>query len=162
MHVVALCYCNRLMTDGFIAANQVERLIGAAQISDTAADLADLLCDAGVWEKGVNGKVQGYWIHDFLIYQPSREQIIKERQQNKLRQMKHRNAVINGRVTPAPDPDPDPVSNLKNQLISKSLASSLSKKNGNGHIKDSEPPIKKIVRRLHEESERRKHTPRIR
>jgi hypothetical protein len=67
MHVCALCYCARLLTDGFIPAAQVRKLADV----DDAMSLAELLVREGLWER-VEG---GYRIHDYLEYNPSKEQV---------------------------------------------------------------------------------------
>lgn len=86
LHVCALAYCNRLLTDGFIPAAQVTRLAdfsdvwgpdGAADFGIDPFDLAKKLCDVGMW-KPVKG---GYLIHDYHDYQPSRHDEHEKRRQ---------------------------------------------------------------------------------
>lgn len=67
MHVCALCYCARLLTDGFIPAAQVRKLADV----DDATSLAALLVREGLWQSAEGG----YRIHDYLEYNPSREQV---------------------------------------------------------------------------------------
>ena len=129
MQVAALGYCNRELTDGFIPRAiartlldfQVEREDGRvwtmARTCGMQGDDVDAgwvitcLVGAGMWEE-VPG---GYEIHDYHDYQPSREQVLKEREQTRKRveSWRERNAVTNtvtnGSVTDAPVPVPVPV-----------------------------------------------------
>lgn len=125
LFVSGLCYCNRLLTDGFVPMNQVPRLVAL----DDALEmdpmvLANRLCGLGLWSKTTKRGVVGYLIHDFLKYQPSRKQILWERAKAATRQERFRNGlrndksnavtnggsntVINASVTPSPFPIPIP------------------------------------------------------
>jgi hypothetical protein len=72
LHVCGLCYCARFLTDGFIPNGQIRKLADL----DNTVELADKLVEVGIWEK-VEG---GYQIHDYLEYNPSREQVLATRQ----------------------------------------------------------------------------------
>jgi hypothetical protein len=82
LHVCALCYCNRHLTDGFIPARVVGTLADFAGINDEASgeanpkQLASILLDVGLWEEDEGG----YRIHDYLEYNPSREEVIATRE----------------------------------------------------------------------------------
>jgi hypothetical protein len=67
LFVCGLSYCSRLLTDGFIPRGQVRRLTDAK----TPDRLADQLVKVGLWETADGG----FRVHDYLVYQPSREQI---------------------------------------------------------------------------------------
>lgn len=88
LHVSAIAWCNRQLTDGFVPCAQLRKLVdfdgiytdmeGGASGIDTPDPkaLADALVSHGLWEE-----VEGGWqIHDFLEYQPSRESILAKRQ----------------------------------------------------------------------------------
>lgn len=85
LHVAGLCYANQQLTDGFISDVRVPLLIAMEDVDrrwDDAKSLdhpaivwAGRLVEAGVWER-VDG---GYQIHDYLKYQPSRREVLKER-----------------------------------------------------------------------------------
>jgi hypothetical protein len=87
LHVCALAYCNRLLTDGFVPTNKVGTLADFSEVwdqPDGAADfgvdpyrLADRLCEARMWKK-VTG---GYQLHDYHDYQPSRADEHEKRRQ---------------------------------------------------------------------------------
>lgn len=94
MQVAGLCYCNRELTDGFIPRAiartlldwQIEREDGrlftiAVTCGMVGDDLnsqwvIDLLCEVGMWVE-VPG---GYQIHDYADYQPTKQQILAERE----------------------------------------------------------------------------------
>lgn len=71
LHVAALCYCNRHLTDGFIPAGKVKRLADVPNVSRHIGALVKV----GMWME-VEG---GYAIHDYLQYQPSRDEVEKGR-----------------------------------------------------------------------------------
>lgn len=70
LHVCALAYCNRALTDGFVAAERIGRL------SDRKSPrrLAARLVEVGLW-RPVDG---GYEIHDYHDYQPTRAEVLAE------------------------------------------------------------------------------------
>ena len=72
LHVAALCHCNRVQTDGVIHAEMLQRL------SDRRAPhrLAAKLVEVGIWDLHPDGWV----IHDYLDYQPSRDEMAARRQ----------------------------------------------------------------------------------
>jgi hypothetical protein len=74
LQVAALCYANRNLTDGFLPRAAVHGLIPSDVDSD-AAETTKRLIAHGIWEE-VEG---GYAIHDYLDYQPSREQVRRQR-----------------------------------------------------------------------------------
>lgn len=69
--VCGLCYCGRLLSDGFIPRSQVRKLADV----DDAFGLANRLVDVGLWEKCDDG----YRVHDYLDYNPSRQEVEAER-----------------------------------------------------------------------------------
>lgn len=113
MQVAALGYCNRELTDGFVPRSVARTLIDCdpeSGVSVSAQWVIERLVNAGIW-----GVVEGgYYIHDYHEYQPSKEQVLKERGQTLKRVNAYRdrngssNAVTNGDsnagVTPAPVP----------------------------------------------------------
>jgi hypothetical protein len=129
LFVTALCYCNRLLTDGFIPTEQVARLVSRTETSDIAQQnsrlLAEKLCAANLWAPADRKGIPGFQIHDYKRYQFSRRQILKERARSATRQQQFRHAkrnatrnavtmgvshaVTNGPVTLAPTPTPIPI-----------------------------------------------------
>jgi hypothetical protein len=69
LHVTAICYCARMLTDGEVPAHILQR-IGATK------KLTTELAAAGLWE----ATSRGSWvIHDFLEYNPSRAEVEADR-----------------------------------------------------------------------------------
>lgn len=68
LNAIAWSWCNRFLTDGHVPRNAVTRLGGTVE-------LADMLVGIGLWEQAHNG----YQIHDFLVYNDSREQVLARR-----------------------------------------------------------------------------------
>ena len=127
--LAGLAYCNRNLTDGKIPRAKAETLwswtwwdepketgecreVTAGITSgywgdDVTSDyVIGRLIDAGLWED----RGDYYHVHDYLKYQPSKVDVLRERETNSLRQQRFRernavsNAVINGDVTAAPVP----------------------------------------------------------
>ena len=111
----ALSYCAKYLTDGFIPANQVKRILIDL---DDPMQVAEKLVSVGLWERSESG----YTFHDYLVYNPSKEQVLKDRQETKERieawREKKKQEPCNGvgntvtddvtNTSPDPDPDPDP------------------------------------------------------
>jgi hypothetical protein len=72
IHIHALIYSNRFLTDGFIPAEVVPTL---TRVRSHIQPSVQALVKLGVWVP-VKG---GYAIHDFLEYQPSRNKVLAER-----------------------------------------------------------------------------------
>jgi hypothetical protein len=100
----ALCWCNQQESDGHVPATML-RVLGASP--KVAAELVA----AGLWEVVEDG----WQFHDYLNYQPSREQLASQRNATKERVTKYRERSRNG-VTPTignapvtpPPPQPNP------------------------------------------------------
>jgi hypothetical protein len=82
MHVAALCYCARNLTDGRIPKARALRLADVPK----PAQVIDRLVEVGLWE--VDG--DDYVIHDYGDYNPSRVQVEAERQAAADRQRRSR------------------------------------------------------------------------
>jgi hypothetical protein len=92
LHVAAITWCCRNLTDGFIQRQRVRALLDFDGLSvkvgegefvrhdkdADAIDLAEHLVDVGLWKHDPDGR--GYWLHDFLEYNPSRADVLAERQ----------------------------------------------------------------------------------
>ena len=138
LYVMALCYCNRMLTDGFVPADQVPRM--------APVKFAKRLVEVGLWTSAPGG----YTVHDYHDFQPTREEVLAERAQNAERQERFRqrraearrnarnnavtnvvtggisNDVSNGLVTVPPFPIPIP-STDQNSLRSEAHAPSGSR-----------------------------------
>jgi hypothetical protein len=80
MQVAALCYCNRHLTDGFVPRSAARRLIDLDGLGVSADDVIKALLGVKMWSR-VDG---GYRIHDYEHYQPTRAQVLAERERNRL------------------------------------------------------------------------------
>lgn len=156
LHVAAITWCNRNLTDGFVPYSRAASLLdlsavnfdtanpcavagGPASMSgDTGLDphvVADHLVAVGLWT--FDDDAHGYWLHDFLTYNPSRESVLGKRQKESARAQSSRTvgprpprmssirkpkapagslpatteqaAANNPPTIRHPDPDPDPV-----------------------------------------------------
>ncbi len=83
VYLAALTYCGSQLTDGVIKAGAV-RMVAA--MVDAERECVAELVDAGLWEV----IPEGYRIHDYLIYNPSGEQVKAERANNAKRQQEWR------------------------------------------------------------------------
>jgi hypothetical protein len=74
LHVVALCYSARNLTDGFIGERPLKiitAIMGASRVSGNVAQLVA----AGLWDEAEGG----YQIKDFLEYNPPADEVKKKR-----------------------------------------------------------------------------------
>lgn len=72
LHICAIAYCNRNLTDGFVPTSALKRLSDAR----TPTRLAGALVDVNLWEE-CDG---GWLIHDYHMYQPTRAEVLAEQQ----------------------------------------------------------------------------------
>jgi hypothetical protein len=70
LYWLALCWCNEQMTDGRVPSGAIRVLGGDKAESDE-------LVRVGLWER--EGK--GYQVHDFLVYNRSKDQIVADREE---------------------------------------------------------------------------------
>lgn len=150
--LAGLAYSNRNLTDGFIpwskalslasfeviGPDQDYRILALADAADpdgvqpasivTVEWVFDLLVSAGLWERVANG----FHIHDYDQYQPSREAVLAEREAARERMQKVRSARSantdrsspevrpnNRRSSPNPVPVPVPVPSLSPPMSEK-------------------------------------------
>ena len=72
LYVAGLCYCNRFQTDGKIPPSKARTLLDLPDVDTTIKRLVT----ATLWEEQGDGRFQ---VHDYLEYQPSKEQVEEER-----------------------------------------------------------------------------------
>jgi hypothetical protein len=112
LFVAGITWCCRNLTDGFIPRGRVSCLL---EMPD-AKGVAQKLIELGLWDEAEGG----YQVHDFLVYNPSREKVLAERflaaeRKAKSRLVGHRRShavtptVTPVLVTPAPVPVPVPL-----------------------------------------------------
>ncbi|MFF5609303.1 hypothetical protein ACFY65_23430 [Streptomyces cellulosae] len=102
LHVSAICWCAENLTDGRISDRELALVTRVRGVKTTAKQLED----AGLWDRTEDGWV----IHDYLDYNPSREQVLLERKKNAERQERFRRRK-NGKPTPPNDGDRNARSN---------------------------------------------------
>lgn len=91
LHVSAICWCAENLTDGRIGDRELPLVAHIRGIKATAKQLEE----AGVWDRTDDG----WMIHDYLDYNPSREQVLLERKKNAERQERFRQRK-SGKPTP--------------------------------------------------------------
>ena len=72
LHVRAVGYCSRLLTDGLLTPAALSSLKSGRR----GLRLAEELVDAGLWEE----RGDDYKIHDYLHYQPSKADVVATRE----------------------------------------------------------------------------------
>jgi hypothetical protein len=82
LHVSAICWCAENLTDGHISDRELPLVAHMRGVKATAQQLQN----AGLWDRTDTGWV----IHDYLDYNPSREQVIADRKKNAERQERFR------------------------------------------------------------------------
>jgi hypothetical protein len=131
LHVAAITWCARNLTDGLIPKRRVGQLLDlpSLQVSETtkvrvlqaltADDLATELERLRLW----HDRGDAWEVHDYLVYNPSRAQVLAEREATRKRVATHRNreknrgnAVTNAPVTVHPVPVPVPGSGSRTDL----------------------------------------------
>lgn len=86
LYICGLSYSARYLTDGFIPSGQVRRLADIRSADAVAVQLERV----GLWES-VDG---GYLIHDYHLYQPSADQVKREREEAKERMGRRRSQEV--------------------------------------------------------------------
>lgn len=69
LYVAGLCYCGKTLSDGAIPAAMVPKLAALADVSDAASAAATLVA-LRLWHE----TPEGYEVHDYLAYNPTRQQ----------------------------------------------------------------------------------------
>jgi hypothetical protein len=110
VHVWALCYCARHLTEGFVS---LEVLTGCPWVSKRSALTRALgrLEGAGLWER----EDGGFRIHDYLKYNPTAAQVLEKRRLKTERQARWRkrkerrvDAVVDASTSNGVDVPPHP------------------------------------------------------
>lgn len=116
LHVCAICYSSRMLTDGFIPKGQVRKLADIENVTEVVT----ALLTAGLWHESPGG----YMVHDYLEYNPSAEEVRAQRAENAKRQAEwrerhknrpsndERNGVTDSVTNTRPVPVPVPVPNV--------------------------------------------------
>ena len=118
VHISALCYCGKYLTDGVIPAPIANRLC-----VNNGSRVIKRLVEIGLWSR-VEG---GYEINDYLKYQTSKAQAEMEKETNRLRATKAREAKsaaqrngvssVGVTLTNTHTPTPTPTDNKKKKIL---------------------------------------------
>lgn len=101
-HVRCMAYCARHLTDGYIPKRIAEDYAGP--------NLADLTKKPRTGEALLLADGDDYLVHDYLVYNPTREKVMAERKRTAERVTRHRNAGGNGSSNGVTDGVSNPVS----------------------------------------------------
>lgn len=100
LYMAGLCHCADTLSDGEIHSRDLPSLYLQ---SGASAKHVGQLVDAALWVRHADS----YWVPDFLAYNPSREQVMKQREAGKVRANRsrtNRERAPAVRATPAPAP----------------------------------------------------------
>lgn len=135
----AFCYASRHLTDGFLPAGVIPSLIDgfeswgietggvrgmfAVGSDGDEFDWPAIMVSAGLWEQ----REGGYVIHDYLDYNPSKEQVLKHRKEAKerMQQVRTKFARTSEEVFPSPSPSPKKVKERSGEYPTPPAALSL-------------------------------------
>lgn len=128
--VCSVTYCAENLTDGFLTEGEADRLLA---LRNAPKQIVKQLLQVCLWENAANG----YRVHDFLDYNPSREDALKlkderaaagsvggkrsgETRRNKSRSKNEANALASAQAKTkqnrTPYPDPVPVTSITNVI----------------------------------------------
>ena len=116
LHIRALCWCSRYLTNGFVKSSAEATLTGdlifglnQTNATDAINDLTGQLEASGLWKKARGGWI----IHDYLKYNPCKDKVLEDRERGKKRAQSSHNLRVkiedsspDLHPTPAPAPTP--------------------------------------------------------
>lgn len=85
LHVRAIAYCAKHLTDGFIPEVAVETL---SPNQEAREEQVDALITEGAWYRDEGGET--FVVHDFLDYQPTRDEVTDRRKKDRERKQRER------------------------------------------------------------------------
>jgi len=89
LFIASLAYCNKYLTDGYLSTSVIPSLVPLSEFpAGTLEATIERLIAARLWEPAPNG----YKVHDYLDYQPSRETVLRQRAEAKERMRRVREA----------------------------------------------------------------------
>lgn len=84
LYVAGLCYCGRNLTDGVLTTGKAVKIV-LAEVGAKPRHVTELH-EAGLWDR----MVDGWLVHDYLDYNPSREKVLEERRKARDRMAQRR------------------------------------------------------------------------
>lgn len=145
LYICALQYASRNMTDGLVPFRAVPTLVNFEGVAVTVATigtmagvgddvdpyvLAGTLVDVGLWEQ----TERGFQIHDYLEFNPSKAEVLAQRQQNAARQASWQERRRANAVTNA-------VSNGVNNAVSNAVTNSVANGVNNSPLTPAPYPV---------------------
>lgn len=82
LHVRAIAYCSKHLTDGLIHKEMVAVLTPVQSDRD---EQVEALLETGLWFQGEETGPDHYGIHHFLDYQPKKEDVLERRRKDRER-----------------------------------------------------------------------------
>lgn len=73
LYIAGLCYCASQLTDGWIAQGALPLVAADANVRPSVARALERF---GLWEEGIGG----FWVHDYLKYNPSAKTVRDQRE----------------------------------------------------------------------------------
>lgn len=136
LYIAALCYCGDNETDGFVPLT-VLPLLAVDACQRQWRDIPATLCAVGLWTACEGG----YRVHDYLDYNPSREQLRAGRDRTAARVSAWRERQRNG-VTEPQNPPPEPSRNGVTEALVTPLVTPLVTllTERNGTLRDDQAP----------------------
>lgn len=93
--MLSVLYCARELTDGKVGRGGENIIFGQSECSsEVRANVRNELIAANLWELG-NGDL---WVHDYLDYNPTREQVLRTRETAKERMRRLRSSEVRANV----------------------------------------------------------------
>lgn len=124
LHVRMICHCARHLTDGAISPSVLDSVAADFHGRKAVTKLVKRLLDVRLWERGRRGN--GFKIHDYLDYNPSRRAVLAQRKAASERMAKARVSKCSpelrekfARSSPYPVPVPVPVPTTTTPLTPK-------------------------------------------
>ena len=135
LHTTAICFCAHDLTDGFVTREDIAEMESIRQPEKRIAELVKADC----WAVAVGG----WMIHDYLDYNPSRAQVMAEREAArdrkevwKAKRRAERNAVPNAVPNGVGNAAPYPYPSRSRPVVSTSVETS--------HQSSSYVPLKAV------------------
>lgn len=95
LYIKAICFCNQAENDGHIGQHDIPILAAISRIHEYDGLVSELV-DARLFELDENG--DGWWIHDYAVYQPTRSSEARRRELGRQNQALHRNPNVRAAI----------------------------------------------------------------
>lgn len=124
MWLASLTYCSKHLTDGYFNKKLLPSLAVMAGLDvANCQDFASVLLEVGLWDATDNG----YTVHDYLVYNPSKEQALATRNARKAAgsvggKQKASKMLANGLAKSYQNPAPSPSPSLNESIYNSELS----------------------------------------